>query len=210
MQNYVRVALVLSTAFVLSIAGCNKDKEKSEPATPAAATAPETKPEPTKPTKPEKPAMPAMPDKSADVAHAAEVWTAAKTYRDWNKVSDAPVASEKPHGAFVHVFYNDAAKGGIGADGAWPDGSIFVKDNFMPNDAKDGPGMLGAVTVMHKEGERWFWAKFKKDGSLHQTPADAKMPNMPIAGYEKLKCIGCHSSKKTRDMVVTTITAAKK
>ena len=38
---------------------------------------------------------------------------------------------------------------------------------------------------------------------------DTKMPNMPITGYEKLKCIGCHSGKKTRDMVITTISTSK-
>ncbi len=148
-----------------------------------------------------------MPDKSADVARAAEVWTAIASYKQWPSASDAPVKGNQPHGFFIQVFYNDVAQGALSGEGAFPDGSVVIKDNHMPNEAKDGPGMLGAITVMHKEEGKWFWAKYKPDGSLHKTPAEAKMPNMPIAGTSKLKCIGCHEGSQTRDFVITKLGA---
>lgn len=139
----------------------------------------------------------------ADVA--ARNWETVSGYKSWNTDTDAPVRGDRPHGAWVHIFYNEVANGAVSGSDAWPDGSIVVKENYMPNEAMDGPGMLGALTAMVKENGGWFWAKYKPDGSLHTMPADSPMPNMPIAGTMDLKCISCHRGEATRDMVITTI-----
>jgi len=194
------ISLVLFCA-----AGCSKhDKgqQAAAKAPPAQAAAP------AQPAQAAAPAPAKAPDKAKDVAHAAELWTqVGPAYGKWNHASAAPVAGKQPHGAFIHTFYNDTVKGAIGAAGPWPDGSILVKDNYMPNAAKNGPGKKVIVTVMSKENGTWFWAKYKTDGTLDVTPPDAKMPNMPIAGSHGLRCIHCHQNKGTRDMVVGALTA---
>lgn len=60
---------------------------------------------------------------------------------------------------------------------------------------------LKAITVMIKKdgydpkNNNWFWVKYKKDGSLHQTPSGIKLTGK-VPG-----CIGCHQSASGNDLV---------
>lgn len=96
-----------------------------------------------------------------------------------------------PHGAFLTTFVNGAALKGIeGKVGALADGSIIVKENYMPDKT------LGALTVMYRvngydpNAGDWFWAKYKADGAIEK---EGK-----VAG-----CIGCHTAAIQNDWLFT-------
>ncbi len=140
--------------------------------------------------------------KQPSMAAAQSLWLEVKDYRDWTAHSHTPVLGQAPHGAYVQVFYNDTVKAAIGSEGAWPDGSIIIKDNYPANEEGDGPDELGAITIMKKADGTWFWAKYKPDGSLFETP-----DGEPIAGTEDLGCISCHAGGEWRDYVITKLDA---
>ncbi len=96
-----------------------------------------------------------------------------------------------PHGALLTTYVNDRALTGIqGKAGSLQEGSIIVKENYMP-DKK-----LGAVTVMYRvagydpEAGDWFWAKYKADGSIEKAGK--------VTG-----CIGCHAAVINNDWIFT-------
>ena len=96
-----------------------------------------------------------------------------------------------PHGALLTTYVNKVALAGINNKaGTLANGSIIVKENFMPDK------MLGAVTAMYRvagydpDAGDWFWAKYKADGSIAK---EGK-----VAG-----CIGCHTAAINNDWVFT-------
>jgi len=96
-----------------------------------------------------------------------------------------------PHGALLTTYVNDVAYKAIRAKkGKLPNGSIVVKENYMPDKS------LAALTVMYKvkgynsEANDWFWAKYMPDGKIE---AEGKVD----------MCIGCHGMKKWNDYVLT-------
>ena len=99
---------------------------------------------------------------------------------------------QSPHGAFLKVYVNNAAKKAI-EDGKMmmPEGAIVVKENY----AKDKE-TLAAVTPMYKaegfnpDAGNWFWAKYKADGSV-------------LASGKVEGCIDCHSKVKDKDWLFT-------
>lgn len=119
--------------------------------------------------------------------------TKAKPYQTWALFPGKGKFYEgrHPHGAFLTTYVNDVALAGINARaGTLADGSIIVKENFMPDKT------LGAVTVMYRakgynsDAGDWFWAKYKVDGSIEKEGQ--------VAG-----CIGCHATVITNDWVFT-------
>ncbi len=91
-----------------------------------------------------------------------------------------------PHGAFLTTYVSDDAFSSLEAkEGSLPDGSIIVKENYMPDKT------LAALTVMYKEAgydpqnNDWFWAKYAPNGTVQ---AEGK-----IAG-----CITCHIQPKAQ------------
>ena len=98
---------------------------------------------------------------------------------------------QHPHGALLTTYVTESAKATINSkSGQFADGSIIVKENYMPDKT------LGAVTVMYRvkgydpEAGDWFWAKYKADGSIEK---EGK-----VAG-----CIGCHTAAIQNDWVFT-------
>lgn len=98
---------------------------------------------------------------------------------------------QHPHGALLTTYVSGNAEAAIKARaGQFPDGSIIVKENYMPDQT------LGAVTVMYRvngydpDAGDWFWAKYKADGAIE---AEGK-----VAG-----CIGCHTAAIQNDWVFT-------
>lgn len=87
---------------------------------------------------------------------------------------------QSPHGAFLTSYINDTADKSL-KDKKFANGSIIVKENFMP-DKK-----LAAVTVMYKvdgynaEGNDWFWGKYSPEGEVQ-------------ASGKVAPCISCHSA----------------
>ena len=96
-----------------------------------------------------------------------------------------------PHGALLTTYVNDVALAGINDKiGTLADGSIIVKENYMPNKE------LGAITVMYRvagydpNGGDWFWAKYAANGSIAK---EGKVNG----------CINCHAAVINNDWVFT-------
>ena len=92
---------------------------------------------------------------------------------------------QAPHGAVLRTYANNIAYDAIQAkENPLPEGSIIVKENYMPDRT------LGAITYMVKmesgsspDAGDWFWAKMKADGSVEAAGAPAG-------------CVGCHGAQK--------------
>jgi len=96
-----------------------------------------------------------------------------------------------PHGALLTTYVNDIALAGINDKvGTLANGSIIVKENYMPNK------MLGAITVMYRvkgydsEAGDWFWAKYAADGMIAK---EGKVTG----------CINCHAAVINNDWIFT-------
>lgn len=136
-------------------------------------------------------------------ADAQAVWTyvtETSPYTEWGTWPDESfkgfLPSGAPHSMVVKIFVNDIGLSVASRfPGEMPEGTIIAKDNYMGKTVDD-PGMLGAVTIMYKvkgynpEGNDWFWAKIKPDGTVD-------------AAGKPAGCIGCHLGISTnRDGVL--------
>lgn len=91
---------------------------------------------------------------------------------------------KEPHGALLTTYVTDDGISAIESGaGTLPNGSIIVKENYLPDKT------LAALTVMYKENgydpehNDWFWVKY--------------LPNGTIAAEGKVKgCIDCHNQPK--------------
>lgn len=106
-------------------------------------------------------ADPDAPDAAPDPA--ADLWKAisgANDYKAWPAFpGHEGVAAYTGHGAtHRRAFVNATAAGDLAA---MPDGSIIVKENLT----SDNPDDLAAITVMQKQGDTWYWARFMPDGT---------------------------------------------
>lgn len=100
-----------------------------------------------------------------------------------------------PHGALLNLYVNDSALRAVKSKaGVMPNGSIVVKENYMPDKT------LAAVTVMYKvsgynpEANDWFWAKYSPTGEIMEGGMAAGKVTM---------CIECHGMKKANDYLMT-------
>ncbi|MBI2861046.1 MAG: cytochrome P460 family protein [Chloroflexi bacterium] len=97
----------------------------------------------------------------------------------------------EPHGALLTTYVTDNAFSAIdGKEGSIPNGSIVVKENYMPDKT------LAAITVMYKvkgydpEHNDWFWLKYAPDGKID------------VSGKVDM-CYGCHGGKRDNDYIMT-------
>lgn len=103
----------------------------------------------------------------------------ADQYRGWDRAPgwEQRRASSAPHSDAVDIYVNDIVAEVLTLgqhDGAWPEGSIIVKDGF------DG-SELEIVAVMEKRADGWYWAEFDADG------------DPDYSGHPDI-CIDCHRS----------------
>jgi hypothetical protein len=104
---------------------------------------------------------PGAPDAAPNPADA--LWKAISGGNDYKNWAPFPghegVVAYTGHGAtHRRAFVNETAAGDLEA---MPDGSILVKENLTSEDPTD----LAAITVMQKQGDTWYWARFMPDGS---------------------------------------------
>lgn len=119
--------------------------------------------------------------------------TTEKNYKNWKMW---PGKGElyngtEPHGALLTTYVTDAAFSAVeGKRGSIPDGSIIVKENYMPDKTLD------AITVMYKikgydaDNNDWFWAKYSPDGTVQD---EGKIQG----------CIDCHGQRRDHDLIWT-------
>jgi hypothetical protein len=123
-------------------------------------------------------------------------------YPDWPAAGMAPVPAAEPHGAWIRVHYNDVAAAAAAGTGAWPDGAIIVAEDFAPDPS--GPGVLEAVSVMHRRDGAWFWVRFTPPESEAPGPRRlTRRTDIAIAGGELLQCASCHRQLARRDHVIS-------
>lgn len=97
----------------------------------------------------------------------------------------------EPHGKLLTTYVTDKAFSAIdGKKGSIPNGSIIVKENYMPD------GKLDAITVMYKvksfdpANNDWFWLKYAPDGAID------------VQGKVDM-CIACHGKVRDNDFIYT-------
>jgi len=102
----------------------------------------------------------------------------------------APQVSS-PHGALLTTYLNGVANETIqNKQGVLPEGSIIVKENYLPD------GTFVGVTAMYKvkgfdpPTNDWFWVKWSGKGTIKQ---EGKVEG----------CISCHGTKRDNDFIWT-------
>ncbi len=163
----------------------------------ACGTEPADTPEP--PAEPiDEPTAVSLPDTTGDA-----VWAllGAEDYQTnwtlWPEKGELYAGTE-PHGMLLTTYLNDIAIAALEGDAtAMPVGSIFVKENYMPD------SMLAAITVMVKreagynpDHADWFFTKILADGTV-----DA-MDGMRLEG-RAMMCQGCHLGRAANDYLMT-------
>ena len=118
-----------------------------------------------------------------------EYITESSSYENWDQWPgyNGMYEGQSPHGAFLKLYVNDAAKKAITqGKKTLPANAIVVKENY--NKKKK----LVAITPMYKvkdynpEAGDWFWAKYSARGDIQ---AEGKVGS----------CIDCHSDMKDKD-----------
>jgi len=128
----------------------------------------------------------------ADAGQLHEYLTKQNPYEKWKlwPGKGKLYKGTEPHGELLTTYVNDQALKSIKAKKGLRNGSIIVKENYMPNK------MLGAVTVMYKikgynpDAGDIFWMKYTPDGKIE---ASGKVD----------MCIGCHAKVKGNDYLFT-------
>ena len=142
-------------------------------------------------------AMPMM-KTSAPSADTQALWTKTSSYKTWPKFAENSTLklSSSHMGNYVVTFHNDVVSSAIaGKTLPLPDGAIIVKENY----AHASDPMPMALTVMSKQGGKWYWVEEMADGSA---VVDDAMGN-PLEGYSVAMCVGCHSTQSANDEVYT-------
>lgn len=128
------------------------------------------------------PGNPDSPDAALDPADA--LWRAISGANDYKSWPGFPghegVVAYTGHGAtHRRAFVNDTAASDLAG---LPDGSILVKENLT----SDNPADLAAITVIQKQGDTLYWARFAPDGT-HDVAGTTEELNS-----EGCVAAGCH------------------
>jgi len=138
-----------------------------------------------------------LPDTTGDA-----VWAHLGTedYQSWALWPDKGelYTGQEPHGMLLTTYLNSTAINALEGDAtAMPEGSIIVKENYMPD------SMLAAITVMVKretgynpDHADWFFTKILADGSVEA------MDGMRAEG-RVMMCQGCHLGQAANDYLFT-------
>jgi len=133
----------------------------------------------------------AQPDTTSD-----GIWahlTAAEYRENWRlwPGKDELYTGVDPHGMLLTTYANDVAFAALSAGSTQlPEGSVVVKENFMPDST------LAAVTTMYRvrgynpEHQDWFFAKHDPAGVVE------------VAGRDPM-CQGCHAGAPGADYLFT-------
>ena len=141
-------------------------------------------------------------------AFAKNLWTALEKadFVGKGQIRVKPYEGTEPHG-----FVLESIDATVVVDGR--KGRVVVKRNYGPKgvgvDAVEANRAkhLAAVTVMFKrekgydaDNMDWFWAKYKKDGSIDKNPKGAMLVGRVAKGMDA-GCIACHKNAPGEDMV---------
>lgn len=98
---------------------------------------------------------------------------------------------QHPHGALLTTYVSGQAEAAIlSKAGQFPDDSIIVKENYMPDKTLDAVTVMYRVKGYNPDAGDWFWAKYKASGEIE---AQGKVTG----------CIGCHTAAIQNDWVFT-------
>ena len=118
-------------------------------------------------------------------------------YKDWSQFPGAPaglIMSRTHNGDYVRSYMNDIAVAALpGFTGEFPEGTIFVKEQYADAEGK----VLNGHTLMWKrpgfdaEHGDWYWVAFNGKGET--TTHDGMAPY----------CYNCHVAAKANDWTYT-------
>jgi hypothetical protein len=141
-------------------------------------------------------AMPMKMGMAMPSAQSRAVFAQAKAYASWPTFAEnpEPKASKGHMDMFVVTYHNDVVTTAIAAHTLpLPDGAIIVKENRMKADEP-----AHALTIMSKQGGKWYWLETSPDGGQVMT-----MNDMPQEGFEAPMCVKCHADAAKNDYVFT-------
>ena len=96
-----------------------------------------------------------------------------------------------PHGALLTTYVNDVAHEATQAkQGILPEGSIIVKENYMPDGTFVGTTVMYKVKGFDRPTNDWFWASWSAEGAIEK---EGKVES----------CITCHVAKRDNDFIWT-------
>lgn len=96
-----------------------------------------------------------------------------------------------PHGALLTTYLNGVAHETIqNKHGVLPEGSIIVKENYMPDGAFVGATVMYKVKGYDPPTNDWFWVKWSAEGAIEK---EGKVEG----------CISCHGAKRDNDFIWT-------
>ncbi|MBT4939277.1 MAG: hypothetical protein HON14_09115 [Rhodospirillaceae bacterium] len=142
------------------------------------------------------------------ISYAKKLWAALDKAKlvGKNSIRVKPYEGSEPHG-FVLESFDSTVK----IDGR--EARVVVKRNYGPKDVgveaveANRAKHLAAVTVMFKrkkgydpENLDWFWAKYKKDGTIDKNPKGMSLVGRVAKGADT-GCIACHKGAPGEDMV---------
>jgi hypothetical protein len=124
-------------------------------------------------------------EQAPDATGGQALWNEIQTldYQSWGRAPgyETPQPTTGAHGRSAIVLLNPVAAEALESPsplGAWPDGTLIVKDSY------DG-GVLTLVAAMKKSSQSWYFAEWSPDGSVR------------FAG-EPSVCTGCHGPANDR------------
>ncbi|MFO7894442.1 MAG: cytochrome P460 family protein [Longimicrobiales bacterium] len=153
--------LILAVAFPVTACDAGQDTDSEMP---GGETMPESEQQESMPESEQQ--MMTLPDTTAQA-----VWSYLQDadYQDWRMWPGKGELYEgtEPHGMLLTTYLNGTAYDGLTTgSGELPNGSIVVKENYMPDST------LAAITVMYSaegydaEHNDYFWAKYEADGTV--------------------------------------------
>jgi cytochrome c553 len=138
-----------------------------------------------------------MPMVAEPSATTLEIWGDLQGYAAWAQFEET---ASRPQSAthdnmFVVTYYNEIADQAM-QNGTLPlpPGSIFVKENYPSADAATPM----ALTVMSKGAGEWYWLQATPEGRVFLDAAGGAMEGKNVA-----MCVGCHTSARDNDFVMT-------
>ena len=121
-----------------------------------------------------------------DVQNYSEDWA---FYPGKGKLYEPETPS--PHGALLTTYVNEAVLQAIeDKRGVLPEGSIIIKENYMPDRTYVGATVMYKVKGYDPSNNDWFWVKWDAQATIEE---EGKVQG----------CITCHGFRRVNDFIWT-------
>lgn len=176
MNARLPILIALAATFAVAVACGGASAPTSTPTTPLATSTPEGESLP--------------PTSGTDVRDYLEQVEYRTGWELWPGKGEKYEGTE-PHGMLLTTYLNATAFQALTEQaGVMPDGSIIVKENFMPDGTYDAATVMYKVDGYDPDTNDWFWTKIAADGSID---AEGRVES----------CAACHEARSDNDFIFT-------